>query len=164
MPEKGNPLAKTFMDDYLSGNYLSASDFPQPVNVRITRAEIVQVRGDGGEVPKPAVYLEGYQKPLLLNKTNGRTLVRITETSDHTQWAGNWIHVYSEWVQFGPNQVQGVRIREPDQMTSGNFQRPVGLPPTPQAGRQPPPVQGEVPVRSMPEKTPPPGPAASGAA
>ncbi len=61
--------------DYLKSNYLGQADFPQPARVEIIKVEDRNF-APAGEKPnhKPILHFRGYDRPLILGKTNLKRL------------------------------------------------------------------------------------------
>lgn len=76
---------------------------------RVTPGEIVGEKGrkDG----MPFVYFKGKNKPLGLNKTNTKTIIRLTGTFNHEKWIGVWLTLYVAKVDGKEGEVHAIRIR-----------------------------------------------------
>jgi hypothetical protein len=73
---------------------------------------LVKVKGqDGDEQQKLAVYLEGQQQGLLLNKTNYHTIKKLTGSTQTDDWLGFVIELYQD-----PN--EWLRVRQPQQAST----------------------------------------------
>jgi len=96
--------------NFTSGNYLNAADVPQPVVVTIQG--VSQKTFEDGERPKFVIALAGVPKPMVLNQTNGNTIVGLYG-NETDLWMGNLIEVYATTTNFGGKQVPGLRVRPP---------------------------------------------------
>ena len=89
--------------------FLKAEDLDAPVRDTITevRQELV-----GGEDVKPIVYFRS-EKPLVLNKTNGRVIETLAGTDETDDWAGVALELYADETDFKGKRVACVRVRAP---------------------------------------------------
>jgi hypothetical protein len=87
--------------------YLSKDDVPKPIQTTITDVHLEEVRDqrDGGMVSKYAVTFRDFDKPMLLNTTNGRSL-SAGLGKDASNWKGAEVEVYNDLSVFF-NGVQG---------------------------------------------------------
>lgn len=94
--------------------YLSASDLGGK-NARVTIAEIqmeeLQAR-DGKKESKMILYFRGKTKGMVLNKTNGKTLIAAfgDETDD---WMNNEVILFTVMTDVGGEVKEGLRLRTP---------------------------------------------------
>lgn len=98
--------------DLLEGKYLSVGSFPRPVRVviRELRREMVG-RQDGPKEKKGILYFQGYDKGMVLNKTNVKALVRILGTDDDKEWIGKSVVLRNdESVEYGGKITGGLRF------------------------------------------------------
>ena len=67
-----------------------------------------------------------FDKPLILNKTNIKRMVRIFGTGDTSAWRGP-ITVYVEQdVEYGGRVVGGIRVKSADATSDERDKRPMG--------------------------------------
>jgi hypothetical protein len=59
---------------------------------------------------KPVVYFRGKDKGLVLNKTNANKIQSITGTDEMDDWAGTTIVLFGTLVEFGGEEVEGIRV------------------------------------------------------
>lgn len=79
--------------------------------VTIARVRGATVEGDEGrKSKKPVLDLEEWSRPVVLNKTNARMLIRFYGP-DYRQWAGKQFVMYPTQVKFGREMVDAIRIR-----------------------------------------------------
>lgn len=91
-------------------NYLRAVDFPDDTIVTIKEV-LMESIGQGREAEdKPVLYLQEYDKPLVLNKTNGNAIAGMYGPESDA-WAGKKITLYATEVQFGNEMVMSIRVR-----------------------------------------------------
>jgi hypothetical protein len=100
--------------------YLKAADVETNVLVTISRVDIETV-GQFDDETKPIVYFNEFDRGLVLNKTNSRTIASLYG-SETNGWVGRKILLYSTMVDFQGKQVEAIRVKRPAQ-TAGS---PVG--------------------------------------
>jgi len=84
------------------------SDFP----VTIESVSKSPVKGEGGKVEQLTVAKLVGQKPMILNKTNCKTIAALFGTPYIEDWAGKTILLYADrHVKLGKDIVEGLRIR-----------------------------------------------------
>lgn len=109
MPEK------THWKKMTNPNYMGDYSIPQGEDLVATIKYVAQekVVGVGGksEMEVVAHFSDG-NKPLILNKTNMKTITKIYKTPYIEDWAGRMIQIYYDpTVKFGRETVGGLRIR-----------------------------------------------------
>ena len=96
--------------DFLGGNYLRKEDVSGPTNATIEAIRSVKVPNADRE--KLVVWFREIAKPLILNKTNTRTLVDIFQSTSTATWIGGQVMLFVEAsVQFGGKLVGGIRLQ-----------------------------------------------------
>jgi hypothetical protein len=81
------------------------------VTLEISRVTGGEVTGDGGKKSrKPLVYFKGKEKPLALNRTNGKTIATLYG-NDASQWVGKLVTIYPTTTKFGRDTVDCIRVR-----------------------------------------------------
>jgi len=96
-------------DDLYGSTYLTAGDLhsEQPRR-KIGKVDLVELKEkDGTAKRKFLVYLEGTEKPLVLNKTNA-TKLAAAYGKDRSKWIGVGVELYAEMTGLGK---EGVRLR-----------------------------------------------------
>lgn len=95
------------INETFSGNFLKAADLKgaQPT---VTIAEIRMEKM--GEDTKPAIYFEGKDKGVVLNKTNA-TNIAAAYGPETDGWIGQRVILFSAWVDFQGKSVEAIRIR-----------------------------------------------------
>jgi hypothetical protein len=92
-----------------SSNYLYAADLHGEAKlVEITGVAEVVLNG----AKKLAVYFASFDKPLVLNKTNARTIAGL-HGDDPNAWLGKKVELYRSKVRFNDELVDCIRIRPP---------------------------------------------------
>lgn len=80
--------------------------------VTITKIEGQRIEGEEGRsAKKPVLFLEGWPRPLVLNKTNAKTLIALYGP-DYRQWAGKRFTMFPTVVKFGKDDVDAIRFRK----------------------------------------------------
>ena len=97
------------MFDYL---YLRAWDLDgQDVTVTIERVEPGEIEGKQGEIKRmPFVYFRGINKPLGINKTNGKSIAAMY-TTDTSKWIGKRLTLYPTTTPYEGENKECIRIR-----------------------------------------------------
>jgi len=89
--------------------YIKSHDLDdQEIKVTINTVTMEQV-GMGGD-QQPVVYFRGWQKGMVLNKTNGRKIASLFG-DDTDKWKGNEIILYAAQTQFQGEQMMGLRVK-----------------------------------------------------
>ena len=82
------------------------------LTVTIERVERQQVTGTGGKKEECTVAILKGQKPLILNRTNMKTIQKLYETPYIEEWAGKQITLFVAKINaFGETNVECLRIR-----------------------------------------------------
>ena len=102
------PKAAPNANDFLGGNYLKKEDLGGPTTVTVTDVWSEAVLGAGKR--KLVVSFEGFEKPLILNKTNTRILVKLFGTTDTASWRGPITLYVENNVEYGGRVVGGIRV------------------------------------------------------
>ena len=94
--------------DYL-GNYLKKEDVLSPQVVKVI--DVYEDDLPGEDRRKLVAKFAEFGKPMVLNRTNIKRLVKIFGTADTGQWRGE-ITVYVDHdIEFGGRTVGGLRVR-----------------------------------------------------
>jgi hypothetical protein len=127
---KRRPQMET--QDYFPKKYFSSGDLgDKTIVAAIEDVKSVVVKGqDGSEQSKLAVYLQGQQQALLLNKTNYYTIRKLAGSTQTDDWLGLVIELYQD-----PN--GWLRVHQPQQAS------PVARKAAP--AKQKPPFDDEIP-------------------
>ncbi len=114
---------KTHWKKMTNPNYMGDYSIPQGQDLIATISHVARekVVGVGGksEMEVVAHFSDG-NKPLILNKTNMKTITSIYKTPYIEDWKGRAIQIYYDpTVKFGRDTVGGLRIRNfvPEQKT-----------------------------------------------
>jgi hypothetical protein len=97
-------------DEFFPSKFLKASDIPGPKVVTIESVS-PEWLGQGSEADrKLIVRFKEIDRGLVLNKTNYRSLLELTATSDTDNWIGKRIQLVSVRVDFQGRRVPSIRI------------------------------------------------------
>jgi len=100
-------MGEKWQDVYQS-RFLSAEDVKVP-----TVVTVVDVKEElAGSDIKPFVYTDKFKKPIVMNRTNCKSIARVTKSDKYTGWIGKQVLVYTAPVPFRGEEVQAIRIKE----------------------------------------------------
>ena len=101
--------------DLKQSRFLTQKDIERPVIVTITGCKEVNVAKEGAEPDdKWALLFREFEKPMVLNSTNGQIIAAITGSEESDNWIGQKIVLYVDPnVCFGNKLVGGIRCRAP---------------------------------------------------
>lgn len=100
------------MSEAFPSKYLKADvDVPDEGSIMFTIANVqMETLGQGQDADdKPVVYFEESEKGLVLNKTNGNTLVSLYG-DDSDDWTGKRVNLFSTDVDFGGKATRAIRV------------------------------------------------------
>jgi hypothetical protein len=98
---------KILVNPLYIGAYMVQSD----LTVKITKVVREIVKGENGKSEECTVaYLEG-TKPLILNRTNSKTITKLYGTPYIEEWVGKWITIYPTTTKVAGEIVECLRIR-----------------------------------------------------
>jgi hypothetical protein len=93
--------------DFLYAFHLAGKEHTLEI-AKVTGGELT---GQGGKkARKPLIYFRGKEKPLALNKTNGKTVAAMYGT-DTRGWTGKLITIFATTTDFGGKTVDCIRIK-----------------------------------------------------
>lgn len=98
------------MSDAFPSKYITAADLQGRGHLVRIRGVVIENVGKDQE-RRPVVYFEGKKKGLILNKTNGKKITLVTGEDDTDLWPGKSIIIYPTMVQFGDEEVEGIRVK-----------------------------------------------------
>lgn len=99
---------KVLVNPLYIGAYMVQSD----VTVKITRVCREVVKGEGGKSEECTVaYLEG-TKPMILNRTNSKTIAKLYGSPFIEDWVGKLITIYPTTTKVAGETVECLRIRQ----------------------------------------------------
>lgn len=106
-------LHKTHWKKLVNPNYIGAYALEdgKDLTVIIEKVQREQVTGDGGKIEECTVaYLKGH-KPLILNRTNAKTITRMYNSPYIEDWVGKKITLYPTTTKVAGEMVECLRIR-----------------------------------------------------
>ena len=107
------PLKPTFKDSLMfPSDYVAAEDLRgRDVNVVINDVELATLRTNDGKSKKFLIRFKGKDKPLVLNKTNARTIAGLHGTRAE-DWVGKPITIYPTTCEAFGETTTCIRIRD----------------------------------------------------
>ena len=95
----------------INPNYIGAYMVESDLTVRITSVGRELVKGEGGKAEECTVaHLEG-TKPMILNRTNCKTITKLYGTPYIEDWVGKLITIYPTTTKVAGETVECLRIR-----------------------------------------------------
>lgn len=94
-------------------NFLTRADVGSGVLVTIREVHQENVAKQGApEELRWCLSFDEYEKPMVLNSTNGQIIASITKSDETDEWTGHKIVLYDDPnVSFGGKLVGGIRVR-----------------------------------------------------
>ena len=98
----------SLFNEIYGSKYLSVPDLHgETPRYRIGKVDVGDLKDkDGTTKRRILVYLDGVEKPLVLNRTNAKKLAEVY-TEDHRKWVGVVVDLYDEDTSMG----KGIRLR-----------------------------------------------------
>lgn len=104
---------KTHWKKLINPEYIGAYSLEAGKDLTVTIEKVVRemVTGDGGKKEECTVaYLKGH-KPLILNRTNSKTITKLYNSPYIEDWAGKQITLYATTTRVAGETVECLRIR-----------------------------------------------------
>jgi len=105
---------KTHWKKLENPDYIGAYSLEPTKDLTVTIEKVVRemITGTGGKKEECSVaYLVG-QKPMILNRTNQKTIAKVTGTPYIEEWKGKQITLYIAHIKaFGEDNVECLRVR-----------------------------------------------------
>lgn len=98
--------------DAFPSKYLGSVDFDKPALATVLRCELQEVGQGNDTEEKPVVYFNEYDRPLILNVTNFRTLAKALG-ADSDSWPNGKIVIFTSTTSYKGEMVDCVRLRAP---------------------------------------------------
>lgn len=105
---------KTHWKQLINPDYLGAYSLQPGEVLTLTISKVAKeaVKGTGGKKQEcMVVHFVEKQKPMILNRTNAKTISKVYGTPHIEDWAGKKIRIYSEVVDAFGEQVEALRIK-----------------------------------------------------
>jgi len=99
------------INDAFPSKYLKAGDLPDEGSQSVTIEKIALEEIGRDRETKPVIYFEEFNKALVCNKTNARTIARAIGSEDFDDWIGHKINLYRAEVEFQGEMVEAIRVR-----------------------------------------------------
>lgn len=101
------------MDEAFGSKHLSAKDLDgMEHTVTMDSVNLIEFdRDGGGKEKKLELHIMGWDKSLILNKTNGKMIESFC--GDDSTWAGQQIVMFPTQTQFGHELKDCIRVRQP---------------------------------------------------
>lgn len=105
---------KTHWKQLTNPNYIGAYSLAegQDLEVQILKVTKEMVKGEGGKQDECTIATLKDQKPLILNKTNCKTIAKLFETPYIEEWAGKKITLFKSVTKLKGEDVECLRIRD----------------------------------------------------
>lgn len=97
---------KMFKSQWFTAAELDGKD----LEVTIEKVTIESVKNQGGEEECPTIHFKEHSKPLVLNKTNAKSIANKHGT-DADEWVGKKVTLRESVTSFGGEEVPCVRIK-----------------------------------------------------
>jgi hypothetical protein len=91
-----------FPSKFLKGDDVTDGEI---VTIKLVRDELVGVEQDS----KPILFLEEYDRGIVLNKTNAKAIVKAYG-DDETTWPGKKLILFTELVRFKGEETNAIRM------------------------------------------------------
>lgn len=94
-------------------DYLGAYSLDNGKDMTLTISKVVRelVKNERGKVECTVAYFKEDQKPMILNRTNSKTIQKIYGTPYIEEWTGKKITVYASVANLKGDEVECLRIR-----------------------------------------------------
>lgn len=99
-----------------TSNFLRKEDVDPPQLVTMTGCTRVNMAREGFPPDmRWALHFEEFEKPMVLNSTNGQLIASITGSEESADWTGKHIVLYKDMSVRNPagQMVGGIRVRAP---------------------------------------------------
>ena len=108
-------MSKTHWKQLVNMDYLGAYALPDGNDLTLTIDKVVKevVTGNSGRKEQCMVmyFKEQNYKPMILNRTNAKSIQALTGSAFVEDWAGHRITLYGSTTRFGGDVVECLRIR-----------------------------------------------------
>jgi hypothetical protein len=115
-------------DQVFPSKYLKAGDLPDEGSQQFTieKIDIEEIGRDKDK--KPIIFFDEIHKGLVCNKTNWKTISRLTGSDDSDDWIGTKINLYRAEVEFQGEMVESIRVKmKADKVETGKPHKPVPI-------------------------------------
>ena len=107
-----------------NSKFLKKEDCEPPVLVTISHVSEENIAQEGAPSElKWCLHFNEFDKPMVLNSTNGQLIARITGTEEMEEWTGRKIVLFHDSnVSFGGKLIGGIRVRAPKNQSANSSQ------------------------------------------
>ena len=99
------------IDEVFPTKYLKASDLPEEGAQPLTIKKIAMEEIGKNKESKLVIYFEELEKAFVCNKTNAKTITKLTGSDDTDNWSGETINLYRAEVEFQGEMVESIRVK-----------------------------------------------------
>lgn len=99
--------------------YLKAADLPDEGAYVVTIEKVTVEEIGANKDQKPVIHFEELDKALVCNKTNARTISKVTGSEDTDEWIGAKINLYRAEVEFQGEMIEAIRVSLKKPATAG---------------------------------------------
>lgn len=90
--------------------YISSSDIEGDTPAVISHIESEEFSENGRKVMKPILRFRGFDKGIVLNKTNASN-IEAAYGDEMDDWAGKAVILFTAWVDFQGKSTEAIRVR-----------------------------------------------------
>ena len=105
---------KTHWRKLAPSNYLGAWDIEKdtPVTIASIKQEMVKPNANAPEEECVIMHLKEFNKPMIVNKTNLKSIEKATGTAFIEEWVGKRITLFSKSIRAFGQQMDAIRVRQ----------------------------------------------------
>lgn len=108
-------MSKTHWKSLTSSEYLGAFSVPDGKDLVLTIDKVAKERVTGNNGKKEDLMVCHFKErdalPMIVNKTNAKTITKVIGTPFVEEWSGHRIALYADTTRFGGEIVECLRIR-----------------------------------------------------
>lgn len=107
-------MSKTHWKKLVNPNYLGAYSIEDGKDLiyRIKQVRMEDIVGENGRKESGMIaYFHDAPKPMILNRTNAKTIQKLTGSPYIEDWADHYVQLYATTTRFGGDTVECLRIR-----------------------------------------------------
>lgn len=99
------------INEIFTGKYLGAVDLDGDTDVTIIGMIEVEVTNEGKKETKYALNFREVEKPMILNKTNAKSIAEVLHSSDTDDWIGKRITLWVTSVESFGKTTEAIRVK-----------------------------------------------------
>lgn len=108
-------MSKTHWKSLTSSEYLGAFSVPDGKDLVLTIDKVAKERVTGNNGKKEDLMVCHFKErdalPMIVNKTNAKTITKVVGTPFVEEWSGHRIALYADTTRFGGEIVECLRVR-----------------------------------------------------